>query len=205
MEFYLNLLTLNPNDEFGNSSLYLCSSIEKSFGYTFFYEAKVINFDDVLNVNELEQNLNNRKCESDIDCVYNEYCTATCNKHTKKCSGVLNKLQVSDYCNFLRKYLLDSKNVTDILEPILDKCEALKPFVNTNNFLYLKNDVPLNWDKQKDFLLNSEYWLKASEFTMVTNQLKSVLWNLIKYNKDPVKSTKKTTKGSETTAKNLNS
>lgn len=35
LEFFIDAMTLNPNDEFGRDSLYLCSSIEKSFGYTF--------------------------------------------------------------------------------------------------------------------------------------------------------------------------
>jgi hypothetical protein len=35
LEFFVDLVSLNPNNELSEESLYLCSPIETSFGYTY--------------------------------------------------------------------------------------------------------------------------------------------------------------------------
>ncbi len=106
----------------------------------------------------------------------------------------MQKPQIVDYCLFLRKYLLDNKNITQSLEPLLTKCESLKTITNDKDFLHVKNDLPLSWDKHKGILSANNYWKKSREFNLVANELKSLIWNWTKHSKDPVKATTKSSK-----------
>lgn len=93
LEFFSYATAFNPNsDEFGEtpSSLLLCAPIEHSFGYTFFNEAKLVNYDGLLTTQEALDNLNKpHKCRYDSDCVLNENCAFQCNVKTGRCTGKL--------------------------------------------------------------------------------------------------------------------
>lgn len=106
LEFFLDAVSFNPNDEFGSDSLYLCSSIETSFGVTFYNEAKITNYNQLLNGRELQQQLSDVYCYSDGDCVYTKMCQTRCNLKTNRCTSDMVKPQIVQYCMFLREYLL---------------------------------------------------------------------------------------------------
>jgi hypothetical protein len=194
LEFFLDLVSFNPNDEFGDDSLLLCSPIASSFGYTFTNEAKLINFDHLISMKELDSILSNRYCKSDLDCVYTDECLAKCDLSTNKCTSDLVKPQIAIYCTFLKDYLKD--NMTEELLPILSKCENLN-FIKSDNDLYEKNEMPLSFEKHKIYLKQSHYWKSSLDFALVTNKLRTTLWEYIKFVKDPIKSTKKTTKAGQ--------
>ena len=118
--------------------------------------AKLINFEALISSRQLEEQLADRKCKNDSDCVYNEQCAATCNKDTKKCTGHLSRPQLIYYCLFLRKYLLDNKNITHLLESLLDKCESLKPIVSVNSVMFARNNMPLRY-KSRVFLFQFDF------------------------------------------------
>ncbi len=188
MEFFLDIVSFNPNDEFGSSSLYLCSPIEASFGYNFYYEAKLLNYDQLFTASELEQNLNSRYCKSDLDCVYTKQCSTKCDLATNKCSFVLVKPQIIDFCQFLKEYIGEYENVSRILDPFIEKCLKLNNlYILNERNLFDKNEMPINFQRHKSFIETSNYWKNSLEFTTITNELNSALWNLIKFMKDPVK------------------
>ena len=192
LEFFLDIVSFNPNDDFGLDSLYLCSPIETSFGYTFKNEAKLINYDNLISQRELRDIMKQRSCQSDLDCVYTDECAARCELSTNTCTSNLVHPQIFNYCKFIRAYLVDNSNATDTLEPVLKSCEQLKWFSNSESNLLKVNEMPLSFEKHKLYLTQSNYWKNSFDYAIVTNKLHSVLWSFIKYSKDPVKTTKKT-------------
>jgi hypothetical protein len=192
LEFFLDIISFNPNDEFGNDSLYLCSPIETSFGFTFTNDAKLLFYDELYKASELKQLLQYRNCKTDADCNYNKQCTTKCDVSTNKCTGHLVQPQIVDFCVFIKNNLLEYQNVTPILKPIIDRCLDIKtlPISEKNIFLYEKNEMPLSFAKYKAYLAQSNYWNKSIELALVSNELTKQLWDLVKYVKDPVKSTK---------------
>jgi hypothetical protein len=62
LEYIYDQDSFNPNDEFGLDSLILCSPLEKSFGYSFTYEAKLFDFDNLINLRDLQAKLSDRSC-----------------------------------------------------------------------------------------------------------------------------------------------
>jgi len=199
LEFFLDAISFNPNDEFGNESLYLCSSIEESFGNTFNNEAMLINYDNILNGRELQKKLLSRYCASDSDCIYSQQCKTRCNLKNNRCTSSLVKPQIVQYCDFLKSYLLDNQNVTHILEPILEKCLDLKSISDHEIDLYAKNEMPLSYQKHAMFIERTKYWNESMNYAYVTNKLRTTLWNFVKFSKEPQKARKKTTKQPEIT------
>ena len=102
LEFFLDIVSFNPNDDFGLDSLYLCSPIETSFGYTFKNEAKLINYDNLISQRELRDIMKQRSCQSDLDCVYTDECAARCELSTNTCTSNLVHPQIFNYCKFIR-------------------------------------------------------------------------------------------------------
>ena len=189
LEFFIDAVSFNPNDEFGKDTLLLCSSIESSFGHTFNYDAKLINYDHLMTGYDLEDRLSDRRCVSDEQCVYNSECTARCNLETNKCSGRLVQPQIIKFCTFMRGYLLDNTNYTGLLVPLIEKCE--KTLVNIDdlaNYKHLnKNEISLNYDNFKSYLEQKNYWNNSLNYATVTNEIHQTLWKLVRYVKDPPK------------------
>ena len=109
LEFFLDSVSFNPNDEFGDDSLYLCSPIEHSFASTFINEAKLVNYDEVMNGRDLRELLAEQTCYSDEDCIYTKQCQTRCDFRTNLCTTELVKPQVAYFCSFLRDYLFGKK------------------------------------------------------------------------------------------------
>lgn len=191
LEFFLDSVSFNPNEEFGSDSLYLCSPIESSFGNTFINEAKLTRYNEILNGRELQRKLADRYCYSDSDCVYTKECHTKCDTKSNSCTSDLVKPQIVHYCNFLREYLFDNKNATMILEPIIEECETLKSFTKSNNVMYSKNKMPMNYDKHKIYIAQLNYWNDSMKYALTTNRLRTALWEFVKLTKDPQKSKKK--------------
>jgi len=106
LEFFIDAVSFNPNDEFGADSLFLCSPIESSFGATFINEAKLTNYNDILNGRELQAKLAGVYCQNDADCLYTQQCHTKCNLNTNKCTSDLIKPQIVYFCEFVQAYLL---------------------------------------------------------------------------------------------------
>lgn len=193
LEFFTDAVSFNPNDEFGSDSLYLCSPIELSFGSTFINEAKVTNYNQILNGRELQEKLANVVCQTDADCVYTKQCHTACNPNTNRCTSDLVKPQIVYYCEFLREYLLDNATATVKLEPIINKCVNLTSLTKSNRIMYQKNEMPLSYNKHKTYIEQVNYWNNSMDYAMVTNKLQSTLWEFIKFTKDPQKKKKKKT------------
>lgn len=190
LEFFLDSVSFNPNDEFGDDSLYLCSPIEHSFASTFLNEAKLVNYDEVMNGRDLRELLAEQTCYSDEDCIYTKQCQTRCDIKTNLCTSELVKPQVAYFCTFLRDYLLDNTNVTETLEPLIERCEKLESFGKYSNSMYIKNERPMNYEHHKIFVKQLNYWNNSNEYALVTNKLMNTLWEYIKLAKDPQKKKK---------------
>lgn len=138
----------NPNDEFGADSLHLCSQIENSFAYTFLNEAKLVNFDHLLNAQEIIERLNGKpsryssvrnermsepvakstvrsqhRCSSDLDCAYSGECSFKCDMEAKKCDlSQPIKPQLVLYCEFLENFFTDKQEIMLKLKPLINRC-----------------------------------------------------------------------------------
>lgn len=90
-EFYSEASNFNPNDDFGPNSLLLCSPIEESFGYTFYNNAKLINYDGLMTTVEALRQLGVyspggvKTCRTDSDCVLTDECSFKCDIQQQKC------------------------------------------------------------------------------------------------------------------------
>lgn len=186
LEFYIDMASFNLNDELGYDSLYLCSPIVHSFGYSFENEAKLIDFDNLISSKQLKEKLNDKYCLNDLDCRYNKYCNTKCDLKTHKCTSILNRLQIIDYCEFIAIYLFDNKDFKLLLSPVVKRCLKLKTFNEfQNGVMYLKNDLPIMYDNFKVFFVQSSYWNMSFEYTNVINDLKTNIWLWAKNVKDP--------------------
>lgn len=107
LEFYFDMISFNPNDEFGKNTLYLCSPIETSFGHTYYYDAKLLNYEYLITAEQLEKILNERRCTYDTDCMYTSSCITKCDQSTHKCTSHLAEPQITHLCRFLKVYLFD--------------------------------------------------------------------------------------------------
>ena len=193
LEFFLEASSFNPNDEFGVNSLYLCSPIETSFGHTYTYEAKLLNYKHLFSAYELEALLADRKCKYDSDCEYSSTCVGKCDVKRSKCSVYLAKPQLVSLCQFIKVYLIeDFKNSTDnanmlALNEILDKCFSLgSRLTRSSSYLSIKSFYQANYTDHQDLNLftDSKYAIK---YSLISHDLKSLLWSFIKFTRDPVK------------------
>lgn len=201
LEFFLDANSFNPNNEFSDDSLYLCSPIDLSFGYTFLYEAKLLNYDEVHTGAEFAALMSKRKCSSDADCVYTSSCQAKCDLNTLKCTNNLVEPQIVAFCRFLRGYLSDG-NSTQTMEPIIDRCisdlkniDELKKHGPTTTSKY---DMPLKFAEFKSYMAQMTYWNVSLNYATITNELHGQLWKHAKYLKDPVKRKKASSSASST-------
>lgn len=204
LEFFLDANTFNPNDEFSSDSLYLCSPIELSFGYTFLYEAKLLNYDDLHSVAEFGSLMANKRCSSDEDCVYTSSCKAKCDLDTLKCTSNLVEPQLVAFCRFLRDFLSDGNSTsTQSLEPIIKRCindlkqiDELKKHEHSSKSI----DMPFKFAEFKSYMAQKQYWNVSLNYATITNELQSRLWKWAKYLKDPVKRKKTSSSSSSSTA-----
>jgi hypothetical protein len=187
LEFFLDSSIFNPNDEFGMDSLHLCSPIEDSFGYTFFMEGKLLNYDHLMSGRDLVQKLDRIHCTQDSDCIYTKNCVTKC--IANKCSHHMSRPQIVNYCAFLRRFLAGTDAVKT-LEPMLEKCARMETVYLRESLVYEKNEMPLSFEKHKNYLERSAFWNKSIENTMLIDDLRRTMWNLIKLVEDPKKKKK---------------
>jgi hypothetical protein len=190
LEFYLDAVSFNSNDEFGRDSLQLCSPIEASFGYSRFFEAKLINYEHLMTSSQLEKILSNRYCKTDDDCIYNQQCATKCDSlHTNKCQFFSQKPQIANFCSFVKQFLNDNLNFTRELNPLLDECLQLAYFnlQNETTILFSKNEMPVSYDKLKKVMARNDYWKASQRFNNVTSAIYNLLWDQVKFLKDPEK------------------
>ncbi len=192
LEFFTEASQFNPNDEFGPDSIYLCSPIQDSFGYTFFFETKLTNYENLLSGNDLTKKLENVHCQTNSDCFYTTECTTKCIQN--KCSHYLTKPQLVDFCSFVKLFLIDLNDVLKKLEPILDKCLKLETnFIQDKSILFSKNQLLSNFEEYDKFLQLENYWNKSVDYSTTIENLRSSLWNMIRFVDDPKKKTNKKT------------
>jgi len=188
----MDAISFNPNDEFGKDTLYLCSPIESSFGFTFFNEAKLIEYENLLTGKELEEKLSDRNCNTDADCVFTKQCASKCNTTTQRCTYQLVHPQIVDICRFIKENIVTESNKHSFM-PLVDKCEQLKPVYLSADIAYKKNEMPLRYEKHKIYLEQSSYWNSSLQYAEVTRDLHALMFDLIRLSRDPVKPKKKTT------------
>ena len=193
LEFFLDAVSHNPNDDFSAETIYLCSSIESSFGFTFINEAKLIDYDYLFSGQELKKKLNHKECSSDADCFYSDQCTTTCDLNLRKCTHQLSFLQVTVFCEFFQKFIDSNSELKIQFEPLIKKCLKLKPFYLINQDDNL-NKVKSDSDEQTAFLKNRAYLNASMEYTLTTKSLFDKIWGMIKLINDPVKPKKTTRK-----------
>jgi hypothetical protein len=187
LEFFMDSPIFNPNDEFGQDSLYLCSPIEDSFGYTFFMEAKLLNYDHIMSGRDLVHKLDNIHCTQDSDCIYTKDCVTKC--IANKCSHHMARPQVVNYCHFLKRFLSDTEALPKV-EHLIQKCLQLETVYLKESLVYEKNEMPLSFEKHKNYLERSTFWNKSIENSMLIDEMRRTMWNLIKLVDDPKKKKK---------------
>ena len=224
LEFYLEAESFNPNDEYGENSLYLCSPIETSFGYNYAFDVKLLNFEDLLTARELENKLSDRYCMYDADCVYTKACISKCDTNTNRCTPYLAEPQIVNLCRFIKIYLLDedvvelnktSVNLRHAFEGLLKRCATMSTITRdvsifsfamskvrkTNSMIKSGNSsinsvIPSSINRHLNLTFSLEY-------SLLSNELKSLLWSFIRFTKDPPKpkkaSTQSTTLSSQQT------
>jgi len=188
LEFFLDAVSFNLNDEFGEDSIYLCSPIITSFGYNKLKEIKLIDYERIFTGKQLKEKFSNRKCKSDVDCVYNEQCGMTC--HQSTCTHYSSIPQIVNYCVFLRNYFTNSNSIATEFESLLNECleiKTLKPI--SDEIIFGKNEMPLNFNKHNLFKSRATYWELANNYTRITSELRHFLWEQIKFYSE--KTTKK--------------
>ena len=229
LEFMLESESFNRNDEYGYNSLYLCSPIETSFGYNYAYDVKLVNFEDLLTARELESKQSDRYCSYDTDCVYTDTCVAKCDKLTNRCTSYLAEPQVVSLCKFMKIYLLDQDslelndtklNLANSFKDILKRCWKLSNITLDNSLFSFamskvrKTNSIMRFNKSSDSMsksliinesINRHLNLGfAMEYSLFSNELKSLLWSFIRFTKDPAKPKKPSQHGSTTVAPNNN-
>lgn len=189
LEFFLEAAAFNPNDEFGIDSLNLCSSIEDSFGYSFYMEGKLINFDQIYSGRELVDRLSGVRCSSDSDCQLTSQCVTKCVDN--KCSHELTRPQLVHFCEFLKEYLVDLTDVIDELASELSQCARLQTFYMSDRVAFDSNEMPLTFEQTQSFMERESYWNKSIEYSIMVANIKRKLWSHAKWT-DPPKKKKKT-------------
>ena len=191
LEFFLDAVSFNSNNEFGDDSLYLCSPIEASFGYNRLNEAKLVNYEHLFTGKQLQARLSSRFCKSDLDCVYSEQCSTTCDVETNTCGFYLTQPQIVNYCAFIHRFLNDNVNMSETLNPLLKRCLHLRFTSENNGVLFDKNEIPVSFKNHRNAMSRTNYWQNSLEFVNLSNELYNVLWERIKFLKDPEKPKKK--------------
>jgi hypothetical protein len=193
LEFYMDAPLFNPNDEFGPDSLYLCSKVRKSFGFSYFLDGKLLNYDHVYTARELKQLLSNRTCERDQDCFFTDECITKCVEN--KCSEYLIQPQLVVFCEFAKDYLYQEiyhgKDKT--LFELIEECVKLKSLYVNSGILYGK----LNSTDKKIAEDRKAYIDYSIEYSIFTYKLHHALWNEIRLLPTPVRQKLKLTKKSQ--------
>jgi hypothetical protein len=195
LEFFIDSPSFNPNEEFGPDSLYLCSPIRESFGYSFILDAKLLKYDHLYTGRELAELMNKKSCTNDFDCVFTNDCITKCIDN--KCSSQLIRPQLVNYCLFLENYLNDThlyrnQNFRDLINQCikLDSISIDLDVVSkakSINFLFNFEELKLNAQREVS-------WNKIIEYSMLTDRLKEILWKEIKLVDHPIRIAKEALK-----------
>ena len=59
--------------------------------------------------------------------------------------------------------------------------------------MYYKNERPVSYEKHKIFNAQMNYWNNSMDYAILTNNLRTTLWEFVKLTKDPQKTKKKAT------------
>ena len=193
LEFFVESSLFNPNDEYGRDSLYLCSPIEDSFGYTFFYEAKLINYDKLVSGRELEAKLGGVECQADTDCLFTGECMTKC--EANRCTHRMTRPHLVNFCSFLDKFLLAlgdmPERATSRLVPLVARCARLEAFHLSESLTYEKSSMPVTFEKHARVLERASFWNRTIEYSVLVEDLKRTLWELIRHVEDPKKKKQK--------------
>ena len=173
MEFFLDAVSFNANHEFGDDSLYLCSPIEYSFGYTPLNDVKLLNYDQIFTGKQLQALLSTRFCKSDSDCVYNEQCGTQCDNITNTCTFYLVKPQIVDFCLYLNRFINSDKADFKLA---LEKCLELNTLKEEGDVLFKNNLMPVDAHENETHQARSRYWADAGKYVEITNEIYSLLW-----------------------------
>ena len=92
-----------------------------------------------------------------------------------------------NYCEFLRKFFEDEKNISQLLDPLLTRCAQLKSFYADDRLIYGRSEMPLTSSKIGEFVERRDYWSQAEEYSLLLNQLHEVMWEKVKLRADPKK------------------
>lgn len=102
------------------------------------------------------------------------------------------KPQLTSYCEFLEVFFDDNKNLSAEIEPLLAQCAQLMPYYGEQRVIYGKNEMPLTYSKVGDFVDRKEYWMNAERYSMMINDLESIMWERVRLVQDPKRPKKKT-------------
>ncbi len=190
LEFFNDAVSFNLNDEFGKDSLYLCSSIEKSFGLNNLKEIKLLDYEAIFTGRQLKENLSNRKCFSNDDCVYNQHCGTTCLNNT--CTFYSPKPQLVNYCIFLRNFFNNNPQLTKEFNSTLSNCLELDT-LKSEEIYFGKNESPIiSFDKYDSFKARDNYWKSAENYGRVIREFYEFFWKQIKFVTEKTRKTTKT-------------
>ena len=203
LEFFMDASSFNPNDEYGSSSLLLCSPIATSVSYDYVNEAKLANMHELYTSGELVAYLNNgsRHCLSDADCVYNEQCELRCDTTAHQCTHHLVRPQLVHYCRFVKEFVTFETdvggNLTTKLNALLDRCERLETVYQMpdaasaaaaaagGSLLADNAKLPVDFVKHKAWLRQQAEWQRTFELIETAGELSELLWDQVKFIKDP--------------------
>ncbi|KAH3796113.1 hypothetical protein DPMN_149680 [Dreissena polymorpha] len=148
--------------EHENVKYYMCTFSPDHFGHTEYFEMKVSTVDGLVSEAVLNASLMQRNCDSDTQCVYGDVCKTSCDRVTRKCSGIPENYipDVVRVCTVLQEYVLF--NVPVKLKSVLSKLVA--------------DCVRLG---KKSRFMDPD--MMAVEENVLLDRLKQVLWDELKY------------------------
>ena len=148
--------TLEAFQHSSAGAFYFCDMSEANIGYNSKYEMKVVDTANVLPKQVLKSKFQERKCDTELDCVYTQHCSTVCDEKTNLCTEEIVRPNLHLACQLMKEYVLEDSpgHIYPEFVNLLNRFDKLSYINNT------KTDM---------------------EHSLVLNDLKSLLWKQIDY------------------------
>ena len=146
--------TLEVYQHGSEGSFYLCNSHEGNIGYNTQHDVRIADISKIIAKQEIQAYLSEIECSKHSDCIYTPQCQAMCDMKRNRCMGEVTHPNLRHVCKLINEYLL--KNV-----PPQVKAELVSLLEGC--------------DKLDSYM--------EMEHSLIVNDLKSLLWKQISYNK----------------------
>ncbi|XP_041861446.1 divergent protein kinase domain 1A-like [Melanotaenia boesemani] len=139
-------------------SFLMCDMSAATFGYNVRHDLKVMDAQFILPEAAFQDQIRQKRCDVDEDCLYGADCLTSCDLTKHRCTPEVTRPNLAKACQILKDYILKGAplDVSEELEKQLYDCIALRGSVD----------------------------LMEMEHSLVLNNLKTLLWKKISHTKD---------------------